>query len=283
MPAETVARWTLAGYCLLFAGLVLWRALRCPQGWRLWLLYALDVAYCRICQHWRANRPCPFLNAPSAIVIANHRCVIDPGLIWVGVTNLRPLEFLTAAEYFGRPLLNFIFDNMRSIPVARDGRDMAAIRTALRRLKEGRLLGVFPEGGINTSPGTELLPGSSGIAWLALQSKSPVYPVFIHNAPRVESMIASLFEFKRIRIIYGDPIDLSAYYGKRAEPALLQEVTDLLMRRLAALGGLNPRSPYAAGKGDTSAAGVEGGSSNDESAPDASVPDFVRIPEVDCR
>ena len=242
MPAETIAFWTLAGYCLFFAGLVLWCALRCPQGWRLWMLHHIDVAYCRVCHHWRANRPCPFLDASPAIIMANHRCVIDPGLIWAGVTNRRPLEFLTAGEYFGIPVLSFIFRALRAIPVARNGRDMTATRTALRRLKEGRLLGVFPEGRFNTGPG--LLPATTGIAWLALQSRAPVYPVFIHNAPRGKSMIATLFAFGRVRITFGDPVDLSEYYGRRTSDELLQEVTDLLMGRLAALGGfdLKPNS-----------------------------------------
>lgn len=235
MPAETIACWTLAGYCLFFAGLVLWHALRCPQGWRLWVLHHIDVAYCRLCHHWRANRPCPFLDASPAIIIANHRCVLDPGLIWAGVTNRRPLEFLTAGEYFGNPVLSFIFRALRAIPVARNGRDMAATRTALRRLQEGRLLGVFPEGRFNPGPG--LLPATTGIAWLALQSRAPVYPVFIHNAPQSESMLATLYMFGRVSITFDDPVDLSAYYGRRTSNELLQEVTDLLMGRLAALGG----------------------------------------------
>ena len=242
MPPETIARWTLAGYCLFFAGLVLWHALRCPQGWRLWMLHHIDVCYCRLCYHWRANRICPFLDASPAIIMSNHRCVIDPGLIWAGVSNRRPLEFLTAGEYFGIPVLNFIFTSQRAIPVARNGRDMSATRTALRRLKEGRILGVFPEGRFNTGPG--LLPATTGLAWLALQSRAPVYPVFIHNAPRGRSMIGTLFAFRHVRITFGDPVDLSSYYGKRTSPELLQEVTDLLMGRLASLGGfeLNPSS-----------------------------------------
>ena len=253
MPPETIACWTLAGYCLFFAGLMLWHALRCPQGWRLWMLHHIDVAYCRLCHHWRANRPCPFLDASPAIIMANHRCVIDPGLIWAGVTNRRPLEFLTAAEYFGVPVLSFIFRAQRAIPVARNGRDMTATRTALRRLKEGRLLGVFPEGRFNTGPDS-LLPATTGLAWLALRSEAPVYPVFIHNAPRGKSMIATLFAVGRVQITFGDPVDLSMYYGRRTSDELLQEVTDLLMGRLAALGGfeLKPTSTQDAASADAS-------------------------------
>jgi hypothetical protein len=64
--------------------------------------------------------------------------------------------------------------------------------------------------------------------------------VFVHNAPQGKTMIAALYTFTRVRVVYGDPIDLSAYYGKRISQELLKEVTDFLMRRLAELGGLKP-------------------------------------------
>lgn len=241
MSEDAIAGWTLAGYCLILAGLVVWRAWSCPRGWRLWVLYVIAALYCRLCFHWRANRVCPFLDASPALVIANHCGPVDPALIWAGMTNRRPFECLTAQEYFGTPGLQFIFEAMNAIPVARDGKDTGPTRAALRRLKEGRILGIFPEGRFNPGPG--LLPGNTGVAWLALQSRAPVYPVFIHNSPRGKNMISPLYTFTRVRVDYGDPIDLTAYYGRRTSPELLQEVTDLLMRRLAELGGIAPQPP----------------------------------------
>ncbi len=240
MSVDEIASATLAGYVLAFAGLVVWLALRCPQGWRLWMLHVIARLYARLCFHWRANRRCPYLHERSAIIIANHRSPVDPIFIWAGMTNRRPLECLTAQEYFGIPGLQFIFDSLRAIPVARQGKDMVATREALRRLEEGRYLGVFPEGGLNTGPG--LLPGNPGIAWLALRSKAPVYPVFIHNAPQTEGMVSPFYTFTRVRVSYGDAVDLSAYYGQRTTSELLQKVTDLLMSRLATLGGIEPKS-----------------------------------------
>src|SRR5690348_8811332 len=128
MPQDTLAWLTLLAYALAFLAVVFWRAWRCSQGLALWLLDVIDSLSRRLCLHWRANRRCPFLDEHSAIVIANHRSPLDPLLIWVGVTNRRPLEYLTAREYFGIPGLQFIFEATRAIPVARDGRDMSATR-----------------------------------------------------------------------------------------------------------------------------------------------------------
>src|SRR5436189_2131409 len=103
MSADSIARWSLLGYAAFGALVVLWRALRCPEGWQRWLLYVVDALYSRLCFHWRADRPCPFLEARPAIVIANHRSPLDPIFIWTGMTNRRPLECMTAREYFGLP------------------------------------------------------------------------------------------------------------------------------------------------------------------------------------
>jgi 1-acyl-sn-glycerol-3-phosphate acyltransferase len=236
MTAETIARATLVGYCLIIFGAVLWRALSWPHGWRLWLLWVIGNLYMRLGFHWRANRRCPFLDENTAIVIANHRSPPDPLIVWVGITNGRPIECMAAQEYFGIPGIRFIMQNMRAIPVARNGKDMAATREALRRLKVGCYLGVFPEGRINRGKG--FLPWDTGLAWLALHSQAPVYPVFIHNAPQADDMVSPCYTFNHVRVTYGDPVDLSAYYGKRINGALLEEVTDLLRNRLADLGGL---------------------------------------------
>jgi 1-acyl-sn-glycerol-3-phosphate acyltransferase len=150
--------------------------------------------------------------------------------------RIRRIEFLTAAEYcdLGGPL-GFITTHMHVIPVARSGRDMGPVKEALRRIRDGKLVGVFPEGRINT--GTGLLPGSSGVAWLALHSQAPVYPVFIHDAPQGATMVAPFLTFCRVEVSFGDPVDLCSYYGRRINQPLLDEVTHLLMSRLARLGG----------------------------------------------
>lgn len=238
MSPVVAARLTVAGYLLLAMLIVIWRAWRCPEGWRLWLLYPFNALYCRLAFHWRANRRCPFLDARSGLILANHRSPLDPMLIWVGVTNRRPIEFITAGEYFGIPGLQFILDAQRCIPVARDGKDMVATRTALRRLRAGRLVGVFPEGGINEGAG--MRPFNPGIAWMALQAQAPVFPVFIENAPTGSSMIEPFWRFRHVRVHYGEAIDLSEFVNRRRTPELLEQVTVLLRAKLAELGGIEP-------------------------------------------
>jgi 1-acyl-sn-glycerol-3-phosphate acyltransferase len=67
----------------------------------------------------------------------------------------------------------------------------------------------------------------------------PVFPVYLRDSPTGgDDMIAPFYTRSRVSVIYGDPIDLSAYYDCKRTRTLLREVTDLLMRRLAELGGV---------------------------------------------
>lgn len=245
MPAEQTAVWTLAFYGLLAILVIAWQGLRCPYGWRVWFLYVVERLYCPLLWHWRANRRCPFPENGPAIVIANHRSPVDPLILWMnnhlGERNHHPrvISFLMAREYYELSLLGWLFRAVRSIPVERAGRDFGPARKALECLRQGELVGIFPEGRINLGEG--LMEGDTGVAWLALRARVPVYPVFIHGSPQGKSMVDPFITPSRVRVIYGDPVDLADYYECRKTRELLQEVTDLLMERLAVLGGVDYR------------------------------------------
>jgi 1-acyl-sn-glycerol-3-phosphate acyltransferase len=230
----------------------LWRSRRrCPHDWRVWFLHIVARFYTPLIFRQHIQPECPLPAEGPGLLIANHRSPIDPVLIFSasplkrsGHWVRRP-EFLTAAEYCntGGPL-DFITNSMGVIPVSRAGRDMGPVKEALRRLKEGRIVGIFPEGRINSGAG--LLPANPGVAWLALHSRAPVYPAFVHGAPQAESMTRTFYQFSRARVDFGEPVDLSAYYGRRINQELLQEVTELLMIRLGELGGLTPEESTGA-------------------------------------
>lgn len=76
------------------------------------------------------------------------------------------------------------------------------------------------------------------MAWLAIKSKAPVIPVFIQHAPRGKSVIGSFFVRTHVTLVYGNPIDLSAWYDIKPGHKELAEVTDLIMHTLSKLGGI---------------------------------------------
>ena len=111
-----------------------------------------------------------------AIIAPNHISHFDPPLL--GISTDRQIDWMAMEELFAHPVLAAVLRWMGSFPVGRSKMDYAAVRTAIDRLKRGRLVGVFPEGGLRTGP-TSVLEGAPlkpGVAALAQMTQAPVIP-----------------------------------------------------------------------------------------------------------
>ncbi len=98
----------------------------------------------------------------------------------------------------------------------RDGRDIQAIRAALRALENGRVLVIFPEGRITPSSGRELGPILSGAAYVAIRAGVPVIPAYIRGTPETNEIGESLKTPSQAVVTFGDPIDLTEFVPDQA-------------------------------------------------------------------
>ena len=241
MSPETIAWLILLAYLLIAIAVIARQALRCEHGILVWWLFVLNRLLCSFVWGWRSNRHCPFPDDGPALILANHRSPADPAILWMNLhlksnrRRIRAINFLMAREFYEVKSLHWMFKALRSIPVERDGKDVAPVREALKRLKAGELIGVFPEGGINEEPG--LKQANSGIAWLAVKAKVPIYPVFIKDSPIGATMISSITKRAHVKLIYGEPIDLTEQQGRKVKQEELELITTRLMTQLAELGG----------------------------------------------
>ena len=145
---------------------------------------------------------------------------------------------MIAAEYFCNFVLRWFFNWIHSVPVTRNGRDVRAVREAIRVLKMGYVLCIFPEGGLTNAGRAGARSAKSGIALIALRSRAPVYPVAIAGGPQTNTVALAWLTPsapKRVRVTYGDPIDLSRYYDQPITRPLLEEVTRVIMGTVAQL------------------------------------------------
>ena len=113
------------------------------------------------------------------LVAANHISNFDPFLIYLAVR--RKIDWMTMAEFFRSPVLGFLLRVIDAFPAERDRADFKTIRTAIERLKSGRVVGLFPEGGIRDG-GRSLLEGAPlrpGAATLAQIAGVPILPCVI--------------------------------------------------------------------------------------------------------
>jgi 1-acyl-sn-glycerol-3-phosphate acyltransferase len=196
---------------------------------------------------WRTkiSGPLPVGPRDGAIIVSNHGSGIDPLLIQPA--SNRVVHWMVAGEYWKYPLMGNVFRTLRSIPVGRRGVDTAATKQAIRLAKEGGLVGIFPEGRINTGPDL-LLPGRPGAALIAIRARVPVIPVYIADAPYNGTALGPFLMSAKVRVTVGRPIDLSAYFDRQKDKDVLAEVTRRILQEIARLAGDDKFQPQLAGK-----------------------------------
>ena len=180
------------------------------------------------------------------MIVCNHRSSIDPAFIQLAIGQ-RVVHWMVAREYCDHPAFGWFLRAAEAIPVGRGGIDTAATKMAIRLCQEGELVGLFPEGRING--GVEpLLPGRPGAALIALKAQVPVVPCFIQGAPYHGVVLDPLITPAKVRLTIGEPIDLSAHYGREGDREDLEEATLRLLREMARLAGRPDFQPSLAGR-----------------------------------
>lgn len=164
----------------------------------------------------------------GGILVCNHTSSLDPMLLQAAVP--RVITWMMAKEYDRFPM-RWFFKAIEPILVERSGRDMAATRAALRALKDGKILGLFPEGRIETTP--KLLEFQTGVALLALKSGAPVYPAYLDGTQRCKGMMEGIFQPQRVTLAFGPPVELGTN-GEEGREAL-ESATERIRAAVAEL------------------------------------------------
>ena len=186
----------------------------------------------------------PLPREGPVIAVANHQSGVDP--FFVAILTRRPVHFLMAREYYEIPWLKWLFKGIRCIPVNRDGNDLGATKAALNLLRSGKVVGIFPQGGIREAD-DDLCEGKSGVALLALKTAASVVPFYIADAPAHSSVLRAFFSFSRTRVYCGRPFRLT--HDGPDKPSR-SELLALTRRVLQAIADENPRSLEVAEAGD---------------------------------
>ncbi|HWT33147.1 MAG TPA: lysophospholipid acyltransferase family protein [Microbacterium sp.] len=179
----------------------------------------------------------------GAFVLApNHHSEIDPLIVAVAVWRAgRAPRFMAKESLFRVPALGWALRATGMVPVSRATTAAAAretIATSRELVKLGRGVIVYPEGTLTRDPELWPMRGKSGAVRLALMGDIPLYPMAQWGAqellPRYGKI--SLWPLrKRMTVVIGDPVDLSAYRSAPKTPAALAEATTAVMDAVADL------------------------------------------------
>lgn len=161
--------------------------------------------------------------AEGAVIVApNHKSNFDPPAI--GVCSPRIVHYMAKEELFRNPVFAAAIRYFGTFPVKRGAVDRAAVRQALKELKEGQPLGIFPEG--TRTHGNRIGRFHDGMASLALMTGTPVLPVAVigtEHLPKKDGPLA---------VVFGKPIPVEK---ARPTPEAMKEVNDKVREELLRL------------------------------------------------
>lgn len=155
----------------------------------------------------------------GVLLCANHIDNLDPPV--VGITANRPVRFMAKEELFKTKWTGKLMKGLNAFPVKRGMSDREALRNGLKMLKEGQVLGLFPEG-TRSKDGT-LGKGLAGAGFFALRTDAAVVPCAVIGP----------YKFgRKLHVVYGPPIDMAPLREKKASA---EEATEAIMQAIGKL------------------------------------------------
>lgn len=145
------------------------------------------------------------------MLCANHISFLDPVVTVLYVK--RHIRFMGKKELFKNRIVAGVLDAVGAFPVDRGHADLAAVREAIKTLKDGKCLGIFPQG--TRSAGNERTEMHGGAALIVQRTGSPVIPMYIDGPYKF---------FRRTDVRIGSPIDLSGF-GKKTDAQTIAQIT----------------------------------------------------------
>jgi 1-acyl-sn-glycerol-3-phosphate acyltransferase len=155
----------------------------------------------------------------GVLVVSNHQSHLDPPLVGIGCP--RQMNFMARETLFRFAPFGRLIYSIGAFPLDREGVGLGGIKEALKRLKRGEMVLIFPEG-TRTRDGN-IARFRPGFTTLAVRSKAAILPVAIDGAFEAFPRSSNWPGPGRIRVHFGKPI-LPVEYAGCDERELLIEV-----------------------------------------------------------
>ena len=162
-------------------------------------------------------------NAKGVVISGNHLSNHDP-LLFPAFFD-KKIRFIAKEELFKIPFIKQSLKATGAIPIKRGTFDRAAINSSIKLLKEGEVVGVFPEGTRSHSKELDLGQLHNGASFIATRAKTKIIPFAIIPSKNFRL-------FSEIKIVVGDEIDATSL---KEEGKSHDEITAILMQAISDL------------------------------------------------
>jgi 1-acyl-sn-glycerol-3-phosphate acyltransferase len=173
---------------------------------------------------WRVEGTENLPKEGGVLLVANHVSAIDP--IFLALAVDRQVHFMAKKEIFVFKPLGWLVRKLGSFPVDRGNVDMVSFRQAMRLLKEGRVLGLFPEG--TRSKDGKLGKALPGASMFALKTQVPVVPAAIVGTK-------TFWKPRSVKVIIGRPISYGELSNGRPAKEIMEGASERIIREIALL------------------------------------------------
>ena len=161
--------------------------------------------------------------AGGAVLCANHNNAIDPILIALALPKDSGIRFMAKMELFCNAFLKWLFLKLGAFPVNRENNDVAAMKTAMKALTDGRRLLVFPEGTRVAHQGDTEAKG--GVTVMATRTGTPMVPIYCGGKHKL---------FRRTTVVFGEPYR-PMIAGRRPTPEENHQAAEEILSRIYGL------------------------------------------------
>ena len=168
----------------------------------------------------------------KGILSSNHRSNWDI-VLWLLHTKRRN-KILAKKELFQKKLFGKFLRYLGGIEIDRSGNDIGAIKNCIKALKDDNLLFIFPEGTRLHDEAEILGEIKSGMALIAIKTKTPIVPIWIERKPKL---------FRVSRYFIGQPFELAQFYDQKLDEQALEQANLIVREKMLEVREQNLKKP----------------------------------------
>lgn len=157
----------------------------------------------------------------GVLVSANHRSFFDPVIIHVAFASRR-MSILATKDLFNTKLKKSFFTQMHCIMVDKENFSLSSFHDVVSELQDGKMVVIFPEGGVNSDTEDTIHSFKSGAVLMAYKANSPILPVYIVKREKW---------YQRQRIVVGEPYNIREELGAIPTLEQLNSASDTLREK----------------------------------------------------
>lgn len=143
------------------------------------------------------------------ILCANHKSNWDP--VFLAIIFSSKIKFMGKKELFENKFLAVFLRSIGVFPIDREGRDLKSLKNSIKLLKDGKVLGIFPEGTRTHNINRKNI--KDGVAYIAIKAKKDILPVEI---------VSTYKPFRKTYIYINEPIDVNKYLNMKSKEAMVK-------------------------------------------------------------